>query len=160
MGATAGSDDRTTPELWCPSARPEQPDAVVFGVRTAAESANRIGYLSATVPVDPEVLRLAEPADPLDVFRFAAPCATTGCVHYADHQCSLVSRIVDRAPVAVSIAPPCAVRSRCRWFAQEGTAACRRCPQVVTSESGANVDVARAATPVVPSGHVPPMDGG
>lgn len=151
MGASASGDDRATCDLWCPSARPDQQDAVVFGVRTAAECGNRIGYLSATVPAEPELLQLAEPAEPLEVFRFAAPCAEAGCVHFAGQQCSLASRIVEQTAVVVSIAPPCAVRSKCRWFAQEGTAACRRCPQVVTRESGTNVEVAAAAMPVVPA---------
>ena len=146
--ATAGDDSSAEADLLCPSAKPDLQGAVVFGVRTAVDSGNRIGYLSATVPVDDRLLQLAEPVGPLDVFRFAAPCATTGCVHYDDDRCSLVERIVERAPVVVAIAPACAVRSGCRWFAQEGTAACRRCPQVVTSESGANSEVARAAIPV------------
>jgi hypothetical protein len=146
--ATAGDDSGADADLLCPSARPDMQSAVAFGVRTGVDAGNRIGYLSATVPVDDQLLQLAEPAKPLEVFRFAAPCATAGCVHYDDDRCSLVERIVDRAPVVVAIAPPCAVRSRCRWFAQEGTAACHRCPQVLTSESGANTEVARAAIPV------------
>lgn len=123
--------------------------AVVFGVRTEAEAAVRIGYLSEAVPATSDVLDLAHPASPLEVFRIAAPCAEAGCAHFADHRCSLVTRIVEQVPVAVSIAPACAVRSMCRWWAQEGTAACRRCPQVVTSESGANQRVSAAAQPPV-----------
>lgn len=141
--------------LWCPSARPEQDGAVVFGVRTAADADVRIGYLSESVPATSDVLDLAEPASPLEVFRIAAPCAETGCAHFADHRCSLVTRIVEQVPVVVSIAPACAVRSKCRWWAQEGVAACRRCPQVVTSESGANPRVSAAAVPVVPEALLP-----
>jgi hypothetical protein len=137
----------------CPSARPEQPGAVVFGVRTAAESAVRIGYLSETVPVTDSVLDLAEPASPLEVFRFAAPCVETGCAHFAEHKCGLVSRIVERVPVAVSLAPTCPVRSKCRWWAQEGLSACRRCPQVVTREPGRNTQVAAAAVPPITGVH-------
>jgi len=134
---------------WCPSARPQQQGAVVFGVRTASDSAARIGYLSQAVPVTPKVLELAEPVSPLEVFRFAAPCAESGCVHYADDKCGLASRIVEQAPVAVSIAPACPIRSKCRWWAQEGVNACRRCPQVVTRESGSNESIAGAAMPLV-----------
>jgi len=134
---------------WCPSARPEQAGALIFGVRTAGEAGARIGYLSEVVPVTPAVLDLAEPVSPLEVFRFAAPCAESGCAHFAERKCGLVSRIVERVPVVVSIAPPCAVRSKCRWWAQEGVAACRRCPQIFTSESGLNKAVAEAAVPSV-----------
>jgi hypothetical protein len=145
------SDDAEPPTAtpWCPSARPEQAGAVIFGVRTDGESAARIGYLDQTVPVTDAALALADPVSPLEVFRFAAPCAETGCVHFADESCSLASRIVERVPVAVAIAPACAVRSKCRWWAQEGVAACQRCPQVVTSESGFNTHVAEAAVPVL-----------
>ena len=149
--ACASDGDVGSPEAtsWCPSARPEQTGALIFGVRTAEEAGVRIGYMSEAVPVTPSVLDLTEPASPLEVFRFAAPCAETGCAHFADRKCGLVSRIVERVPVVVSIAPPCAVRSKCRWWAQEGVAACRRCPQIVTSESGRNRDVAEAAVPSV-----------
>jgi len=32
----------------------------------------------------------------------------------------------------VSELPSCQIRDTCRWFAEEGGAACLRCPQVVT----------------------------
>ena len=138
------------PDQWCPSARPDQPGAVVFGVRTGASGSARIGYLSEPVPVTDELLALAEPVSPLEVFRFGAPCAKSGCAHFANESCSLISRIVERVPVAVSIAPPCVLRPKCRWWHQEGVAACRRCPLVVTSESGSQPELAGAAMPVVP----------
>jgi hypothetical protein len=147
--ASDSDKEPTDDTLWCPSARPEQAGAVVFGVRTDANSAVRIGYLSEEVPVTDSVLDLAQSVSPLEVFRFAAPCAETGCAHFADNRCGLASRIVARVPVVASIAPACAVRSKCRWWAQEGVAACQRCPQVVTSESGLNKNVAEAALPVV-----------
>jgi hypothetical protein len=30
------------------------------------------------------------------------------------------------------IVPPCAIRQECRWFAQEGAAACMRRPEITT----------------------------
>lgn len=135
-------DDR-----WCPSARPEQPGAIAFGVRVGEEAGARIGYLSELVPVDDELLALAEPATPLEVFRFGAPCAQRGCAHFRSGKCTLVERIVESVPIAVSIAPACSLRSRCKWWDQEGVAACLRCPAVVTSESGAKAELAAAAEP-------------
>jgi hypothetical protein len=35
-------------------------------------------------------------------------------------------------PEVVDILPACQVRRSCRWYAEQGGAACRRCPQVVT----------------------------
>jgi hypothetical protein len=28
--------------------------------------------------------------------------------------------------------PPCPIRRECRWWQQEGKAACMRCPQIIT----------------------------
>jgi hypothetical protein len=35
-------------------------------------------------------------------------------------------------PAVVDQLPPCKIRLECRWFRQEGAAACRRCPQIST----------------------------
>jgi len=40
-------------------------------------------------------------------------------------------------PQAVSAMPRCAIRPNCLWFAQEGSSACLRCPQVATIEQDA-----------------------
>jgi hypothetical protein len=133
---------------YCPSARPGTEGSVVFGVRTAADGV-RVGYLDQAVPVTDDVLAMASPADPLEVFRFGAPCQEGACAHFAEGRCSLVTRIVERVPVAVELAPVCALRSKCRWWQQEGIAACRRCPVILTRESGDNAEVAAAAVPEV-----------
>jgi hypothetical protein len=142
--------DDTSDERWCPSGRASDPQAVLFGVRTATDSeagGPRVGYLTQLVPADAETLALAAPAKPTEVFRIGAPCAESECVHFEDNACSLAHRIVSNVPVVVSIAPACALRSRCRWWHQEGTAACLRCPVILTEESGANAEVAEAAMP-------------
>jgi hypothetical protein len=35
-------------------------------------------------------------------------------------------------PAAVEALPPCPIRKDCRWFSQEGGAACLRCPAITT----------------------------
>jgi len=35
-------------------------------------------------------------------------------------------------PEVVDSLPVCTIRPQCRWFRQEGRAACLRCPQIVT----------------------------
>jgi len=35
-------------------------------------------------------------------------------------------------PPVVDSLPPCTIRKECRWFAQEGAAACMRCPEITT----------------------------
>jgi hypothetical protein len=45
---------------------------------------------------------------------------------------SPVTRIARYPHPVVKALPVCTIRAECRWFAQEGRAACERCPQVVT----------------------------
>ena len=121
----------TGPTL-CPSARPETPGAFVFGVAAGSADAPRVAYLTESLPVTPDVLALAGPVDPTEVFRLAAPCAGSGCRHFDGASCGLASRIVQLLPEVVTSAPPCDLRPTCRWWSQEGKAACMRCPQIVS----------------------------
>ena len=43
-------------------------------------------------------------------------------------------RIVQQLPTVVETLPACQIRSSCRWWLQEGKAACYRCPQMVTND--------------------------
>jgi len=45
----------------------------------------------------------------------------------------------------VSALPRCAIRPVCRWFRQEGRAACLRCPQVATEQAQPERAAARVA---------------
>jgi hypothetical protein len=116
----------------CPSAQPS-PDGVVIGVVTGSIEKRRIGYLSQPQPVTEEILALAGSTDPAQVFRMASPCMGDGCKHFSGGDCGLVKRIVAGLDPVVSGLPPCQIRPTCRWFRQEGRAACVRCPQVVTN---------------------------
>jgi hypothetical protein len=136
--------DETVP--WCPSARPD-PGSVVFAVRTADPDRPGVMYLSETVEAVAGTLALADPVDPREVFRFAAPCATNGCAHFSGSRCSLVTRIVEQFPASVAAPPPCRLRPRCRWYAEEGTAACIRCPAIVTLQPHPDPTTAAAAAP-------------
>ncbi len=54
---------------------------------------------------------------------------------------------VDSGPSA------CRIRPTCRWFTQEGKAACMRCPQIVTFSVNPTDQLSLAATP---DGHALP----
>lgn len=136
----------------CPSAPPEQPGASIFGVAGGSVAGPRISYLRQPLPVVASVLELAEPADPREVFRAAAPCAESACQHFAQGECSLAARVAEFLPVVVDALPACPIRRDCRWFRQEGRAACERCPQIVTLLYMASAEQ-RAAS-------VPPHGGG
>ena len=133
--------------MLCPSAQPETPGSVLFGVVGGGAEAGRVAYLREPRPATDEVVALAGPLPPTAVFRFAAPCEEAACAHFDGSDCRLAGRIVDRLPAAVQVLPPCAIRSRCRWWRQEGGAACRRCPMIATTPVEADDRLRRVAQP-------------
>jgi hypothetical protein len=139
-------ENRTEPIL-CPSARPETPGAVIFGVVGGTVGEPVVTYLSRPLPATPEVVGLAAPVEPDEVFRFAAPCAEDGCQHFRESACDLTARISNQLEAAVEILPHCSIRRSCRWWQQEGRSACRRCPMIVTRDYAASADLRRAAEP-------------
>jgi len=137
----------SAPSPHCPSARPEMAESVVFGVVGGTVAEPRLGYLEKPLPVTPEILALSGPVTPGEVFRFAAPCAGGGCQHFDGARCRLVERVVRLLPVVDDRLPPCQLRPTCVWWQQEGPAACRRCPQIVSDSYAPTDEMTRAATP-------------
>ncbi len=131
----------------CPSARPDMEGSVVFGIIVGTVEQPRLAPLETMLPVTAHLLALAGPVSPTEVFRFAAPCAGDACRHFDGAACTLASRIAERLPPAVDALPPCRLRPRCRWWRQEGTAACLRCPQIVTETYSASETMRAAADP-------------
>jgi hypothetical protein len=89
-------------------------------------------YLNREMAATPDVLALAAPLKPIEVFRLAATCEEHRCPHYDGTDCQLATRIVAMVPAAVETLPPCLIRKNCRWYSQEGEAACHRCPEITT----------------------------
>jgi hypothetical protein len=75
---------------------------------------------------------MAAPLKPTEVFRLAATCAEHKCSHFDGADCRLATRGVKMLPPVVDSLPPCTIRKECRWSAQEGAAACMRCPEITT----------------------------
>jgi len=122
----------TRATLLCPSSQPEVEDVRVLGVLQQTEDGLKVAYLDKTLAAGPDVLAMAAPAHPTEVFRLAGPCQTHKCPHFDGANCGLATRIVQILPAVVEQLPRCQIRPECRWFHQEGAAACRRCPQVAT----------------------------
>jgi hypothetical protein len=119
--------------ILCPSAQPDSADAKLFGVLIdTPEAGMRVGYLTEAQPITPDIEAATLPARPGEVLRVAAPCMGGGCVHFDGTDCKLATRIISMLDPVVSGLPRCAIRPSCRWFRQEGRAACLRCPQVIT----------------------------
>lgn len=137
MGKLRVLDNESPGRIQCPSARPEMPGSVAFGVVLGSVEQPRVAFLDQTVPVTEELLALARPVSPTQVFRFAAPCAGKACQHFDGASCRLATRIVEHLPEETAPLPECAIRPACRWWRQEGEEACRRCPLVATESYGA-----------------------
>ncbi|MBG1267514.1 nitrogen fixation protein [Nostoc sp. WHI] len=138
--------DKTT---LCPSARPESVDSVVFGVIGGTVTKPHVAYLKHPQPVTDELIAKASPITPAEIFRTAAPCATKACQHFDGQDCRLATRIVEKLPVVAEELPPCSIRRDCRWWQQEGKAACMRCPQVITDNYNPSELAIKVATPIV-----------
>lgn len=122
-----------TSQKLCPSANPQQWDeGLIFGVVMGTSEQPRVTYLPRPQPATPEMLALASPAEPDEVFRVAGPCIEHKCRHFDGEQCGLVQQTGQILPVVTETPPPCRIRSQCQWWHQEGKGACLRCPQVVT----------------------------
>jgi hypothetical protein len=131
----------------CPSAQPDWPTAAIIGVVGGAPEQAAVAFLDEPAALTAELLALAEPLQPTEVFRFTAPCASASCRHFGEGRCRLASKIVHLLPRVTSELPPCAIRARCRWWVQEGRAACMRCPQVVTQDGLQSEAWQKAADP-------------
>jgi hypothetical protein len=148
----ASRDGETSRTLLCPSAQPEMARAQIIGVveRTGEEA--RVAYLNERLPLSGEMLAMAGTVKATTVFRIGAHCEEQACSHFDGTRCQLATRIVQILPAVSEALPACVIRSECRWYAQEGRAACLRCPQVVTEICHAGEAMRRAAQPAVSGG--------
>jgi hypothetical protein len=132
---------------FCPSAQPYMDGAVVLGVVGGTSEEPPVAYLNTPQPVTEEILALAEGIEATEVIRFAAPCAASACQHFDGAKCKLATRVVNLLPMAVDRLPPCHLRPKCRWWRQEGRAACMRCPIIVTQAVGPSELIVKTADP-------------
>jgi hypothetical protein len=143
--------------MMCPSAQPGMTDLHVLGVISREGETPRVAYVDERVSATPEVLEAAAPAQVAQVFRLAGRCEEKKCTHFDGAKCQLAVRIAKLLPEAVDALPACAIRSECRWFRQEGRAACLRCPQIMTGNTVADERLKEVAG--VPASELPLIPG-
>lgn len=131
----------------CPSAQPGMPGARVIGVVRHDHETPDVEYLPESLPITTELLELASPLLPTEIFRFAASCQQSACAHWEQSQCSLVERMVGLIPTNALTLPRCAARATCQWYAQRRASACRVCPLVVTQNEAPSSEMRAAAMP-------------
>jgi hypothetical protein len=117
----------------CPSAPPEWKGSAAIGLVLGTSDKPRVVPLREPVPSDhPAFCSNGAGVEITEAVRFAAPCAHAGCAEFVNNRCNLATRIVENIPAVTDRLPFCLIRAACRWWRQEGEAACLRCPQVVT----------------------------
>jgi hypothetical protein len=131
---------RHMPKL-CPSAQPGMDECRILGLVNWQGVSPKLEYLSELVSATPELLSMAAPLKPTEVFRLAATCAEHQCPHFDGTDCRLAARVVQILPAVVDSLPPCIIRKSCRWYSQEGGAACQRCPEITTVTYDLSPDV-------------------
>jgi hypothetical protein len=113
-------------------------DVQILGVISRDAEEPRLTYPDEAMPAAPETLELAAPLDVSQVFRLSARCEEKKCTHFDGSHCQLAARIARMLPEVVDHLPACNIRPDCRWFRQEGRAACVRCPQIMTGMNEAD----------------------
>lgn len=133
-GGAARQDDTVRPDgartAWCPSGAAHAPESLVLGVRAGVDG--RVTYLADPVPAAEVLDQIPADIEPRRVLRFASHCVSE-CVNRRGDDCTLIERVVAAYPAANSRSvPQCHLRADCKWWAQAGVDACRRCPAVST----------------------------
>ena len=117
--------------LLCPS-YVAKPGAALLGI---VDADGRVSFLKTPIRIDNTFVAEARRGRPPEErFRFTGKCIQSGCHQWDNdnHQCSLVDRLIAGFERATDVSiPDCPIRSRCRWFAQRGRAACVNCNDVV-----------------------------
>lgn len=131
--------------LLCPSAQPDMKEPRILGVVGGTAEQPELQYLNEYLQASDELLATAAPAKPGQIFRIAARCEEKACCHFDGVRCNLATRIVQILPAVTEGLPACLIRPTCRWYQQEGRAACLRCPQVITETYEPSEDYKRAA---------------
>src|SRR5580692_3287486 len=75
-------------ELLCPSARGHPGASMLIGVVGGTPEAPRVTPIDVALDVTPELLELAGPVAPTEVFRFASSCRECACPHFANQHVS------------------------------------------------------------------------
>jgi len=122
-------------EILCPSASCKS-GAQLLGIVLGNGA---VDMLPVPLEIDDAFVVIAqEGRRPEKRFRFTAPCLEAGCQQWHDGRCGVIDRCSTEIAVSSTLSSHiqrCAIRPLCRWFRQDGAAACRICPEVVTDPS-------------------------
>jgi hypothetical protein len=134
--------------LLCPSAPSEIAEGQIFAVVLRGDEArNAVAYLNRTTPMREDLRLRSDLVSTEEVFRVAGPCGERRCRHFDGAHCGLAQRITELLAPSVDRLPRCAIRSSCRWWAEQRASACVRCPSIATLDMEPAPELVEAATP-------------
>ena len=133
--------------ILCPSAQPHIQGSVAFGIVAGSPDDPRVAWIES------RTRHAGSTCTHRPRRSHAGPAHRRSlrekkCCHFDGTDCHLADRLVQLLPAVSEKLPPCRIRPDCRWFLQEGSAACRVCPQIVTYAIDPSPELNTAATPV------------
>lgn len=113
----------------CPSATNSE-GASLFGI---VGNDGFVRFLPHVVPLDAELIKAgSNRGNPEARFRYTNTCAESGCRQWTGEKCGVVDKVLTlESQVQEVKAQNCPIMNDCRWYAQDGTRACKVCPLVI-----------------------------
>ena|SRR5690242_17949616 len=131
-------DNKIHKESLCPSSRYTE-SARLLGVR---QEDGKVSILPDPLQVDESFGQyLSEDLKPEQSFRFVNKCMESGCKQWTKKGCGIAIRAISFLDQVnpVEELPACSIRKECRWHQQEGSAACKICPYIITDISATEI---------------------
>jgi hypothetical protein len=124
--------------LQCPSYI-AKPGADLFGI---VGKDGKVEYLDEPIKIDKTFVESAKEYEQNtgksaeERFRFSGKCIEGGCSQWSHEHasCSLVGKVIEamnKKAEREELLLPCAIRSKCRWFSQQGALACANCNEII-----------------------------
>lgn len=136
MIAVKGDLSKSGPQM-CPSA-PCQVGSKLHGIVGPDGCLVRLTH---PLVINKEFVETATSGNsPTKRFRFTAVCSEEHCAQWRSGACQIASKarkvsVASPDEFSADRLVPCAIRKNCRWYHQEGRAACSVCSYVVTDQS-------------------------
>ena len=118
--------------IMCPSNQCK-PGSKLLGIR---QNNGIIAILPDPLPIDEHFIETTREHEVpvLQRFRFTNKCIEAGCAQWNGQGCNVIENVMqhmDSIPTTASELPACGIRSRCRWYLQKQTDACKICPYIL-----------------------------
>ena len=125
MSLKKKSEDKLCPSYTCKTG------AKLFGI---VGKAGTVSYLETPITVtETFVKEVSDGVPPEQRFRFSGKCIEGGCSQWdaGSSRCTLAKKVIETIGQAHTELSNCAIRGKCRWYAQDGEKACFSCNEVL-----------------------------